>query len=77
PQHNEHCQGDLVDVLARYDGVFERGRWVSVLLFEHVHGESRDRGQAMVELLDRYTRAGLQIVVPVLPDYLRLYLHYL
>lgn len=62
---------------ARYDGLFERGRSVSLLLFEHVHGESRDRGQAMVDLLDRYTRAGLQIDVPELPDYLPLYLEYL
>ncbi|WP_259465967.1 nitrate reductase molybdenum cofactor assembly chaperone, partial [Pseudomonas aeruginosa] len=62
---------------ARYDGLFERGRSVSLLLFEHVHGESRDRGQAMVDLLDRYTGAGLQIDVPELPDYLPLYLEYL
>ncbi|MGV8690916.1 nitrate reductase molybdenum cofactor assembly chaperone [Pseudomonas aeruginosa] len=54
---NELCQGDLLDVQARYDGLFERGRSVSLLLFEHVHGESRDRGQAMVDLLDRYTGA--------------------
>ena len=73
---NELCQGDLLDVQARYDGLFERGRSVS-LLFEHVHGESRDRGQAMVDLLDRYTGAGLQIDVPELPDYLPLYLEYL
>lgn len=74
---NELCQGDLLDVQARYDGLFERGRSVSLLLFEHVHGESRDRGQAMVDLLDRYTGAGLQIDVPELPDYLPLYLEYL
>lgn len=74
---NELCQGDLLDVQARYDGLFERGSSVSLLLFEHVHGESRDRGQAMVDLLDRYTGAGLQIDVPELPDYLPLYLEYL
>ncbi len=62
---------------ARYDGLFERGRSVSLLLFEHVHGESRDRGQAMVDLLDRYTQAGLEIDVTELPDYLPLYLEYL
>lgn len=73
----ELCQGDLLDVQARYDGLFERGRSVSLLLFEHVHGESRDRGQAMVDLLDRYTRAGLAIDVNELPDYLPLYLEFL
>lgn len=74
---NELCQGDILDVQARYDGLFERGRSVSLLLFEHVHGESRDRGQAMVDLLDRYTRAGLAIDVNELPDYLPLYLEFL
>lgn len=74
---NELCRGDLLDVQARYDGLFERGRSVSLLLFEHVHGESRDRGQAMVDLMDRYTRAGLAIDVNELPDYLPLYLEFL
>ena len=31
-------------------GLFDRGRAMSLLLFEHIHGESRDRGQAMVDL---------------------------
>jgi nitrate reductase delta subunit len=74
---NELCQGDLLDVQARYDGLFERGRSVSLLLFEHVHGESRDRGQAMVDLLHRYNAAGLAIHVNELPDYLPLYLEFL
>ncbi|MFV3332125.1 nitrate reductase molybdenum cofactor assembly chaperone [Pseudomonas sp. NY15437] len=74
---NELCQGDILDVQARYDGLFERGRSVSLLLFEHVHGESRDRGQAMVDLMDRYTQAGLVIDVNELPDYLPLYLEFL
>ena len=30
-------------------------------LFEHVHGESRDRGQAMVDLKAMYEKAGLVI----------------
>ncbi|MBW6495503.1 MAG: hypothetical protein K0B16_13285 [Burkholderiaceae bacterium] len=29
---------------------FDRGRAQSLHLFEHVHGDSRDRGQAMVDL---------------------------
>ena len=62
---------------ASYDCLFERGRSVSLLLFEHVHGESRDRGQAMVDLMDRYTQAGLAIDVNELPDYLPLYLEFL
>ncbi len=74
---NELCKGDILDVQARYDGLFERGRSVSLLLFEHVHGESRDRGQAMVDLMDRYTQAGLVIDVNELPDYLPVYLEFL
>lgn len=74
---NELCKGDILDVQARYDGLFERGRSVSLLLFEHVHGESRDRGQAMVDLMERYTQAGLVIDVNELPDYLPLYLEFL
>ncbi|TDE55749.1 nitrate reductase molybdenum cofactor assembly chaperone, partial [Salmonella enterica] len=54
-----------------------RGRATSLLLFEHVHGESRDRGQAMVDLLAQYERAGLMLDSRELPDHLPLYLEYL
>src|SRR5690606_13017652 len=47
----QRCSHDLLDWQAEYDGLFERGRSLSLLLFEHVHGESRDRGQAMVNLM--------------------------
>ena len=46
----------------------------SLHLFEHIHGESRDRGQAMVDLQQQYHTAGLDIGVKELPDYLPLYL---
>ncbi len=52
-------QEDLLDAQAAYSELFDRGRATSLLLFEHVHGESRDRGQAMVDLLAQYERAGL------------------
>ncbi|MEA5672432.1 nitrate reductase molybdenum cofactor assembly chaperone [Pseudomonas sp. MH2] len=68
---------DTMEVQARYDGLFERGRAVSLLLFEHVHGESRDRGQAMVDLMAQYEDAGFAIGVRELPDYIPLYLEYL
>jgi nitrate reductase delta subunit len=57
--------------------VFERGRATSLLLFEHVHEESRDRGQAMVDLMSQYEKVGLQLDCRELPDYLPLYLEYL
>lgn len=68
---------DLLDVQSRYSELFDRGRATSLLLFEHVHGESRDRGQAMVDLMAQYERHGLQLDSRELPDHLPLYLEYL
>lgn len=67
----------LLDWQSEYDGLFERGRAVSLLLFEHIHGESRDRGQAMVNLQQQYQAAGLDIAALELPDYIPLYLEFL
>ena len=68
---------DLMAYQAEYDGLFERGRSLALWLFEHVHGESRDRGQAMVDLIANYRQAGLQISQHELPDYLPLFLEFL
>ena len=68
---------DLLDAQANYSALFDRGRATSLLLFEHVHGESRDSGQAMVDLLAQYERHGLQLDSRELPDHLPLYLEYL
>ncbi len=57
--------------------LFDRGRAMSLLLFEHIHGESRDRGQAMVDLVETYRNNGFEIGVRQLPDYLPLVLEYL
>lgn len=69
--------GDLLDLQERYVALFDRGRAFSLHLFEHVHGESRDRGQAMVDLRSRYEAQGLEISANELPDYLPLFLEYL
>ncbi|MEQ9860235.1 nitrate reductase molybdenum cofactor assembly chaperone [Pectobacterium cacticida] len=74
---NTLCDRDLLDMQAEYSGLFDRGRATSLLLFEHVHGESRDRGQAMVDLMQHYDDAGLALDCRELPDYLPLYLEYL
>jgi nitrate reductase delta subunit len=71
------CAMPLLDWQSEYDGLFERGRAVSLLLFEHIHGESRDRGQAMVNLQQQYQSAGLDIAALELPDYIPLYLEFL
>jgi nitrate reductase delta subunit len=73
----KHLSVPLLDKQAEWCEFFERGRATSLLLFEHVHAESRDRGQAMVDLMAQYEKAGLQIDCHELPDYLPLYLEYL
>lgn len=74
---HQFCHQDLLDLQSAYCGLFDRGRATSLLLFEHVHGESRDRGQAMVDLLSQYRAAGLELDSRELPDYLPMYLEYL
>lgn len=71
------AKGDLTDLQERYVFLFDRTRTLSLHLFEHVHGESRDRGQAMVDLMATYEAAGLQIDARELPDYLPLFLEFL
>ena len=68
---------DPLDAQSAYSELFDRGRATSLLLFEHVHGESRDRGQAMVDLMAQYERHGLLLDSHELPDHLPLYLEYL
>ncbi|MEE9684792.1 nitrate reductase molybdenum cofactor assembly chaperone [Lelliottia amnigena] len=77
PFAQQHLEASLLDKQAQWCEVFERGRSTSLLLFEHVHAESRDRGQAMVDLMSQYEKAGLQLDCRELPDYLPLYLEYL
>jgi nitrate reductase delta subunit len=72
-----YLNAPLLDRQAEWCEVFERGRATSLLLFEHVHEESRDRGQAMVDLMSQYEKVGLQLDCRELPDYLPLYLEYL
>jgi len=68
---------DLLDAQERYVALFDRNRSLSLHLYEHVHGESRDRGQAMVRLATLYELHGLAIDAHELPDYLPLYLEFL
>jgi len=68
---------DLLDLQERYVAQFDAGRATSLHLFEHVHGDSRDRGQAMVDLNALYRRSGFVLAVSELPDYLPAVLEYL
>ena len=67
----------LYDLEERYVLLFDRTRSLSLHLFEHVHGESRDRGQAMVELKELYAANGLEMPANELPDHLPLFLEFL
>jgi nitrate reductase delta subunit len=68
---------DLLDLQAEYVETFDRGRSRSLYLYEHVHGESRERGPAMVELAQVYRAHGFEIATVELPDYLPLFLEFL
>ncbi len=71
------AMNDIYDLQERYVALFDRGRATSLHLFEHVHGESRDRGQAMADLLALYAEYGLEVAANELPDYLPLFLEFL
>jgi nitrate reductase molybdenum cofactor assembly chaperone NarJ/NarW len=72
----ELAGGDLYDLQERYVLLFDHTRSLSLHLFEHVHGESRDRGQAMIDLKAQYEKAGLLLDTTELPDFLPLFLEY-
>ena len=67
---------DPLEVEARYVETFDRGRATSLHLFEHVHGDSRDRGPAMIDLVQTYEKAGLYLGPEELPDHLGVVLEF-
>ena len=64
------ASADPLETEANYVELFDRGRGTSLHLFEHVHGDSRDRGPAMIDLAQTYEKAGLYLAPGELPDYL-------
>ncbi len=68
---------DLIDLQEQYVATFDRGPAHSLHLFEHIHGESRDRGQAMVDLMEMYSANGFGMATSELPDYLPVFLEFL
>ncbi len=68
---------DIYQSQETYVELFDRGRAHCLQLFEHIHGESRDRGQAMVNLADAYAEKDLYVASGQLPDYLPLFLEFL
>ena len=73
----ELARGELLEIEEHYVDLFDRGRALSLHLFEHLHGDSRDRGEAMVDLKRIYERAGFELSARELPDYLPVLLEYL
>ena len=68
---------DIYELQEEYVATFDRGRSHCLHLFEHIHGESRDRGQAMVNLASAYEEKGFYIDRAELPDYIPLFLEFL
>lgn len=73
----ELASRDIYDLQERYFALFDRSRTLSLHLFEHVHGESRDRGQAMADLIELYRGHGFEPTASELPDFLPLFLEFL
>ncbi|MGB0959845.1 MAG: nitrate reductase molybdenum cofactor assembly chaperone [Halocynthiibacter sp.] len=71
------ASGDIYEMQETYVGLFDRSRTLSLNLFEHVHGESRERGSAMVDLVEMYRDGGFEPMASELPDHLPVLLEYL
>jgi nitrate reductase delta subunit len=69
-------RADPLEIEAAYVELFDRDRNTSLHLFEHVHGDSRDRGPAMIDLCKTYEAAGLLLAPTELPDYLPVVLEF-
>lgn len=68
---------ELLDLQEDYVALFDRTPSLSLHLFEHIHGDSRDRGQALADLLKVYEESGLYVQTEETPDYLPLFLEYI
>lgn len=71
------ADASLIALQQNYVATFDRNPSHSLHLFEHIHGESRDRGQAMVDLMEEYKQHGLQMTGDELPDFVPLFLEFL
>jgi nitrate reductase molybdenum cofactor assembly chaperone NarJ/NarW len=73
-RHLERCPA--LEVESEYVELFDRGRRTALHLFEHVHGDSRERGPAMVDLIQTYEKGGLYLGPEELPDHLPVLLEF-
>lgn len=77
PLLRDFAEWDLYDLQERFVLLFDRSRTLSLNLFEHVHGESRERGPAMVDLLETYRAGGYDLASTELPDHLPILLEFM
>lgn len=73
---NRFAEDDLLDLQATYSELFDRSRSLSLHLFEHVHGDSRERGQAMIDLGQQYMECGFFLQASELPDFVPVFLEF-
>lgn len=69
-------RGELLDLQAAYSELFDRSRSLSLHLFEHVHGDSRERGQAMIDLGEQYIDRGYFLQSRELPDFVPVFVEF-
>ena len=69
-------QDELLELQSIYSELFDRSRSLSLHLFEHVHGDSRERGQAMIDLGQQYMESGFFLEGGELPDFVPVFLEY-
>lgn len=68
---------EIMDLQEYWIGLFDRSKRLALHLYEHSYGESRDRGQAMVNLALTYRMNGFELNAAEMPDYLPLFLEFL
>jgi nitrate reductase molybdenum cofactor assembly chaperone NarJ/NarW len=77
PLFEQLRESDLIALQENYVATFDRNPSHSLHLFEHIHGESRDRGSAMIDLLEEYWKRDFDASAAELPDYVPLFLEFL
>lgn len=68
---------DLITLQENYVLTFDRNPAHALHMFEHIHGEEKTRGQALIDLQNEYQRFGFMHHAQELPDYLPLFLEFL
>lgn len=74
---NHMIETPMADLQKEYVATFDIGKKASLNLFEHMHGDSRERGSAMINLKKLYEERGLTIESNEFPDYLPMFLEFL